>query len=280
VRNAVEETGIRRVACSGGSFLNVKANKAIREMEEVEEAFFLPTCDDGGTPVGAALEAYHEYCEREGVKPKRCELAHLYLGREFEEDRVKEALVKAKLWEKAARVEGPEPEIAKLVSEGKIDARFAGRDEFGPRALGNRSILADPRDAGVIRRINMAIKMRDFWMPFAPSILETRMHDYLVDAKPARYMIEAFDTTEKAEEIVAGLHPYDRTARPQTVNAWSPSYLNILREFEELTGVGGVLNTSFNLHGYPIVGSPEVAVETFLNSGLDALAIGDYLVVK
>lgn len=280
VRNAIEKTGISKIACSGGSFLNVKANKAVREMEEVEDAFFVPTCDDGGTPVGAALEAYHSYCIREGIKPRKYVLADLYLGREFSDDKIKEALAREGLDQKAVHSDALEQEIARLMSEGKIIARFNGRDEFGPRALGNRSILADPRDSRVIRRINMAIKMRDFWMPFAPSILETRMKDYLLDARPARYMIEAFDTTEKADEIIAGLHPYDRTARPQTVNGWSPSYRAILEEFEAITGVGGILNTSFNLHGYPIVGTPEVAIQTFLNSGLDALAIGNYLAVK
>jgi carbamoyltransferase len=122
--------------------------------------------------------------------------------------------------------------------------------------------------------------MRDFWMPFAPSILESRMNDYLMGAKPARYMIEAFDTTEKAKDIIAGLHPYDRTARPQTVNDWDPGYRRLLEEFEDLTGIGGILNTSFNLHGWPIVGSPEQALWTFENSGLDGVAIGNYLVTK
>jgi carbamoyltransferase len=280
VMNVVRKTGINRIACSGGSFLNVKANKVIREMEEVEDVFFTPICDDGGTPVGAALEGYHRYCERDGIKAKRIPIGNLYWGREFGEGDVREALERRGMSNKAEYFEDIESEIAKLLCKGKIVARFNGRDEFGPRALGNRSILGDPKNLGIIGRLNRAIKMRDFWMPFAPSILESRMKDYMVGARPARYMVEAFGTTEKAEEIIAGLHPYDRTARPQTVNDWNPDYRRILEEFEARTGVGGVLNTSFNLHGWPIVGSPETALDTFEKSGLDALAIGNYLILK
>jgi carbamoyltransferase len=170
--------------------------------------------------------------------------------------------------------------LGELVAKGKIVARFQGGVEWGPRALGNRSILADPRDLRVVKRLNSAIKQRDFWMPFAPSILEERMDEYLVDAHPARYMVEAFDTTERAAELGAALHPQDATARPQTVNSWNPGYRGALETFEAETSVGGVLNTSFNLHGYPIAGTPEMALWTFENSQLDALALGDYLVTK
>ena len=106
------------------------------------------------------------------------------------------------------------------------------------------------------------------------------MGDYLINPRPARYMIEAFDTTEKADEIIAALHPQDRTARPQTVNEWNPLYRKILEEFQRITGVGGVLNTSFNLHGYPIVGTPEIAIKTLEQSALDGLAIGNWLVKR
>ena len=122
--------------------------------------------------------------------------------------------------------------------------------------------------------------MRDFWMPFAPSILEERINDYLIDPTPAYYMIDAFDTKESADEIIAGLHPFDRTARPQTVNEFNPSYKKIIENFQDLTGIGGVLNTSFNLHGYPICGKPQIAIETLNKSGLDGLAIDNYLLIK
>jgi carbamoyltransferase len=181
---------------------------------------------------------------------------------------------------KAEKYDGIEEVVGELLAKGEIVARFNGRVEWGPRALGNRSILADPRDFRVVRKLNSAIKQRDFWMPFAPTILEERMHEYLVNARPARYMILAFDTTEKRDEIIAAIHPQDFTARPQTLNEWNPSYRKILKTFEKITGVGAILNTSFNLHGYPIVGTPELAIWTFKNSGLKYLAIGNYLIKK
>ena len=280
VANCIKETGIRKLACAGGSFLNVKANKVIREMGEVEDVFCYPAADDGGTPVGAALEAYYRFCEREGIEPRRCDLTELYYGAEYDDEYIKFILRDTGWLSKAEYTKDIEAEVATLITEGRIIARFSGRDEWGPRALGNRSILADPRDPRVIRKINFAIKHRDFWMPFCPSILEEKMDNYLIDARPARYMVEAFDTNDKADEIIAALHPYDKTARPQTVNEWNPSYRRILEVFQHITGVGGILNTSFNLHGYPIVGTPEIALWTLEQSGLDGLAIGNWLVWK
>ncbi len=280
VKNCIQHTGVNKVAFGGGSFLNVKANKLVREMKEVDEVFFYPACDDGGVPVGAALEAYYRICEREGIAPQRSFLTDIYYGADHDDDVVKQALERTQWLKRAQHVDDIESEVAGLLARGKIVARFSGRDEWGPRALGNRSILADPRDMRVIRQLNFAIKQRDFWMPFAPAILEEHISDYLLAPRPARYMIEAFETTEKAEEIIAGLHPFDMTARPQTVNGWNPPYRKILEGFRSLTGVSGIVNTSFNLHGFPIVGTPEVALWTLEKSSLDALAIGHWLVVK
>ncbi len=279
-KNAIAATGLRKIACAGGLFLNVKANKLLRELDGVEDAFFYPACDDGGTPAGAALEAYIRFCERDGRKPERHALGPIYYGTNFGDEEVVAALKAKRWWDRAERMDEIDAHLGELVANGKIVARFHGGTEWGPRALGNRSILADPRDLRVVKRINAAIKQRDFWMPFAPSILEERMDDYLERPRPARYMIEAFDTKERASELAAALHPQDATARPQTVNAWNEGYRKSLRTFQDATGVGGVLNTSFNLHGYPIVGTPETALWTFESSQLDALALGSYLVAK
>ena len=281
VANGLQETGLRKIACSGGSFLNVKANKLLREMEGVDDIFVYPAAEDGGTAVGAALEAYYRYCERESIEAKRSQLEDMYYGRSWENDDIKSLLQQRNLLNKASHSKDISGEVAALLAKGKVIARFSGRDEWGPRALGNRSILADPRDMKVIRKINFAIKHRDFWMPFAPSILDEAADKYIIKGRTARYMIEAFDTTPSGEEIIAALHPYDLTTRPQMVNSsQNKGYRRVLEEFQKLTGVGGVLNTSFNLHGYPIVGSPEIALNTLEQSSLDGLALEDWLVMK
>jgi carbamoyltransferase len=281
VKNAVKETGFSKIVTAGGSFLNVKTNSMIRDLPEVEDVFFHPACNDVGTPIGATLIGYIRLCKRDGKKPSHYPLEHLYLGREFESEDIMSAFSKHENNLTLLEFDVLEEFVAETVSEGHIVGRFSGREEFGPRALGNRSIIADPRDLRVIRKINFAIKFRDFWMPFAPSILEDRMSDFFVNSRPARYMIEAFPTTERGRNIPAALHPFDYTGRPQSVTEHSNnSWHKIIDTFGQLTDVPVVLNTSFNLHGFPIVGSPDVAFETFLQSGLDYLIIGDYVITK
>ncbi len=156
--------------------------------------------------------------------------------------------------------------------------------EWGARALGNRSILADARHPQIIHKINKAIKMRDFWMPFAPAILCDYRNRYLRlrDDFPCPFMTIAPETNEEAwHAIPAGLHPFDRTARAQILDRKNhPSFYDLVTKYEKLTGVGGVLNTSFNLHGDAIVCSPEDAIHTFLNSDLDVLQLEQYLIEK
>ena len=156
--------------------------------------------------------------------------------------------------------------------------------EFGQRALGNRSILADPRDPNTVRRINDAIKYRDFWMPFTPSMLDTHAERYLVNPKglTAQFMTTAFESTAAAQrDLPAALHPADLTARPQVVTREDNSgYYAIIEEFERMTGVGSVLNTSFNLHGDPIVLGPDAALRTLRESELDGVLLEDSLVLR
>ena len=156
--------------------------------------------------------------------------------------------------------------------------------EFGARALGNRSILANPADFATVEEINATIKIRDFWMPFTPSILSTDMGRYIVNPKEvqASYMSITFDTTTEAKrDLKAAIHPRDKTARPQCVyESWNKPYFDIISEFKAMTDIGAVLNTSFNLHGEPNVCSPKDALDTFKNSDLRWLVLGSYLVEK
>ena len=282
VKNAIEKTGIHKIACAGGNFLNVKANQKLLALEEVDDAFFCPAAGDEGLAVGAALVGYYEMSIMSGRKPENVPLKDAYFGSSFSNEEIEESLKKHHLLDKAEYIDDIDVAVGELLAkDSNIVARFSGQMEWGPRGLGNRSIIANPSDHAVVRKINHAIKMRDFWMPFGPSILESRMQDYVVNPINAPYMILAFDTTEKRNEMPAAIHPYDLTCRPQTVSSdYNPGYEKVLKSFEGKTGIGAVLNTSFNLHGNPIVWSPEIAIDTFNNSELDAIALGNYLLKK
>ena len=286
VRNAINHTGIHKIACAGGVFMNVKVNLHLLELEEVEDLFVFPSCGDESTAIGAAYAAYAEYLHRNSngavIKP----LGALYLGPEFSDEEIRKAIDTAGLTEKYSVQ--PRTDINELAPEllasGKIVARFDGRMEWGARALGNRSILADPRNTEIVREINAAIKQRDFWMPFAPTILYENQAKYSVNPKAVKapYMVLAFQTTEAARtELASAMHPYDFTIRPQVLEEKvNPAFYQIIKRFEQLTGVSGVLNTSFNLHGEPIVCTPQDAITTFENSGLNYLALGKFLISK
>jgi carbamoyltransferase len=165
-----------------------------------------------------------------------------------------------------------------------VVARLAGRMEYGARALGNRSILANPNNPDTVRVINEQMKNRDFWMPFAGTLLAERADDYLENPKhlPSPYMMLAFKTKPLAhKEMRAAMHPYDFTMRPQILEQnHNPAYYRLIKAFEKYTGIGGVLNTSFNLHGFPIVLGPSEAYHAFQNSGLQYLALENHLISK
>jgi carbamoyltransferase len=286
IQNCIRITGIRKVALGGGVFMNVKANKAIMELPEVEGLFIFPSCGDETNSIGAAFQAYADHKRQSGDVVNIPCLGPIYWGREFSNDEIGNALGSYSFSNKV-RVQqpsDPEKEIAQLLVDGEIVARFNGRMEFGARALGNRSILANPANWDVIKIINEMIKQRDFWMPFAPSILGDFSTDYVLKPRPIRapYMILCFDAVpDNVESMIAAIHPYDRTVRPQEVyQEWNPEYYRLIACYKELTGEGVILNTSFNLHGYPIVYRPADALRVFDASGLRYLAMGSFLVVK
>ena len=281
VQNCVRETGISKVALSGGVFMNVKANKRILELPEVQELFVFPSCGDETNAIGAAWLLYQNAFQQ---VPEP--LAHLYLGTSYSEKRVENALHNYKFTHRILIEEEADIEqrVAELLSKGQIVARFKGKCEFGARALGNRSILANPSRIDCVRTINEMIKCRDFWMPFAPSVLEERSEDYFRKPKPmpAPHMIMTFDTREqKRSAMAAAVHPCDFTGRPQEVSEkTNPDYYHLIKYFEGMTGEGIVLNTSFNLHGEPIVCTPEDALRVFDVSGLEHLALENILLTK
>jgi len=280
VRACIEKTGIYDLLLSGGVFMNIKANKVIAEMPEVNSVAAFPSCGDESNALGAAWFLHHQITKNAGEP-----LSDYYLGPEYLDEEIKKSLdeeAKEKYFT-FKEVTEPNKIIAKLLATGKIVARASGRLEFGARALGNRSILADPKNQKVVSIINDLIKSRDFWMPFAPIVSKKNASRYFVNQKNlfSPYMMMGFDTTEDREDFVAAIHPSDKSARPQILElGQNPDVEEILDEFEKLTGRAILLNTSFNLHGYPVVLGPKEALWTFKRSGLEYLVMGNYLVRK
>jgi carbamoyltransferase len=284
VTNVVKKTGNGNIYCGGGVFMNVKTNMILSELPEIKNIHVLPSCSDDSNPIGAAYFAYIKLCKDRGITPTVERIKDIYLGPDFDdeaEDYINKNNIKSKYI-----VQQVTPKlIAEMLSKGEIIARCAGRMEWGARSLGNRCIMANPSDLKYVWTINEQIKMRDFWMPFAPTILKERANDYIENPKnlEAPYMIMAFKSTELAKkELRAAMHQADFTVRPQLIErSWNSRYYDIIKEFEKITGIGGILNTSFNLHGKPIVMTPKDAVEeTMENSGLQHLILGDFLISK
>jgi carbamoyltransferase len=279
VRRAVKKFRISYIALSGGIFMNVKANMLIADLPEVRKCFVYPSCGDETNPVGLTQ---YLYFQRTGEKPKPLE--DFYFGDYFQVDESELGKLDS------ARIEikksnDIESEIALLISKGEIAGRIKGRMEFGARALGNRSILANPLTDDVVKTINDMVKNRDFWMPFAPSVLAEDLNNYFFvndSVVDFEYMIFTCKSRpEKRYYAKNTLHPYDFTARPHSVRKeHNPGYHRLITRYKEITGEALILNTSFNLHGFPIVRTQEQALHVFMESGLKYLALDDYLLTK
>ncbi len=273
-----ERTGQSKIALAGGVFANVKINQRVHEIPGVEDVFVYPAMSDEGIAAGAALIQWSKLTSQTLSPGGKC-IDHVYLGPEFSEKEIAKAL-------SAAGVEYTRPQdnsrdVARLVSEGWVVARFNGRMEYGPRALGNRSILYRPDEPAVNDWLNKRLKRTEF-MPFAPTALAEDAHKYFIGMDgardTARFMTITFDCTDLAKETCPGVVHVDGTARPQTVSeSDNPSYYRIVKEFKRLTGISCIVNTSFNIHEEPIVCTPHDAIRAFKKGHLDALAIGPFL---
>jgi carbamoyltransferase len=213
-----------------------------------------------------------------GGNPKDFEkMQHTLYGPQYSNDEVLEVLKKFNLsYEKPEEIE---KDAAKLIADGKIIGWFQGRMEAGKRALGDRSILADPRSIELKDLVNDKVKFRESWRPFCPSLLSEKVRNYLDKPYDAPFMILAFDLKKDKLNKVPGIVHVDGTIRPQLVKKEiNPKYWKLIKEFENVTGEAILLNTSFNIKGEPIVCSPEDAVNCFLKTGIDVLVINDYLI--
>jgi carbamoyltransferase len=255
--------------------LNSKANGKIHASGLVDEFFVQPAASDDGVSLGAALAPYLDNRGKVPNKPMR----HAYWGPSFDDQTIENALRTYKL--PYTRLTDAASTAAELLSQGKILGWFQGRMEFGPRALGNRSILADPRDPEMNAKVNNAVKFREWWRPFAPSLKKEAADDYLECATDSPFMVLTAQVRPEKRSVIPAVTHVDGSVRPQTVEKEiNPLYWRLIDEFEKRTGVPVIMNTSFNLRGEAIVNTPTDAIRTFFSSGMDALAIGNFLVEK
>jgi len=272
-----KKTKQKNLVVSGGVFMNSVFNGKIRKLTPFKNIFISSCPDDSGISIGAAAYVHHDILGLPRMKPQE----HNYYGPEYSEAEIKEAIKKYKLT--ARRIENIEKHAATLLNDGKIIGWFQGKMEFGQRALGNRSILADPRREEMKDLVNRSVKYREGFRPFAPSVLEEKVSQYFeCDSKDrVPFMERVYLINLKKRSVIPAVTHVNGTGRLQTVSKkTNPRYHKLISEFEKLTGVPVVLNTSFNLKGEPIVMTPTDAIRTFMSSGLDALIMGNYVLEK
>lgn len=272
-----KETKQKNLVVSGGVFMNSVFNGKIEKLTPFKNVFISSCPDDSGIALGAAAYVHHDILGLPRMKPQE----HNYWGPEYSDAEIKDTIQKYKL--KATRVANIEAHAAKLIEGGNIIGWFQGKMEFGQRALGNRSILADPRRAEMKDLVNRVIKYRESFRPFAPSVLEEHVAEYFVCKPHERvpFMERVFMVRKEKQKTIPAVVHVDGSGRLQTVSKkQSPRYYKLISEFKKLTEVPVVLNTSFNLKGEPIVMTPTDAIRTFVSSGLDALVMGNWVLTK
>jgi carbamoyltransferase len=283
-RYAHETTGLDKLCMAGGVALNSVANGRIQRETPFEDVFIQPAAGDSGGALGAALYVYHVLLGQ----PRKFVMEHAYWGESFSPDAIKAAVETA--GRSYERVEDPDRLAELMVDDmldGKVISLYQGRFEWGPRALGNRSILADPREAEMKNIVNERIKFREPFRPFAPVILEEDAADYYADLTkptcnyPLRYMLMVCKTQDGQGEKIQAVTHEGGSGRMQTVRReWNPLYYKAIELFKEATGVPVLLNTSFNLRGEPIVTTPINALNTFGKSDIDTLYMDGFVVRK
>ena len=273
-REAVRRSGIRRVALAGGVASNIQINRAIRLLPDVDDVFVFPHMGDGGLAMGAALLA-----SAGGGRLPSLDLQSAALGPDTSVDAMEQALVEAGMaYDRPCHLAEC---VADLLMRDQVVLWFQGRMEYGPRALGHRSMLARPDKADMRDRVNLTLKRRVWYQPFCPSLLEDDAARVFADWKgtPDRYMTMAYMIREDHRHRLAAVVGVDGTCRPHIVHPESGGeFTAVLRAMKDRLGLGAVLNTSFNIHGEPLVCRPVEAIDVFRRSGADALAMGPFLV--
>lgn len=275
VKRAVRLTGCKDLCFSGGVAMNCKLNGTILHSGEVRRISVLPASNDAGVALGAAMVR----SAQRGDDP-RMELRHTYYGPSFSDEEIEARLINAKVPYKPLQA-GNYEEVADLLDKQKVVGLYTGKMEFGARALGARSILADPRNQKMWDVVNEAVKHREAWRPFAPVILAGHEGEFWEDASPSPFMMKAYDVRQDKKEVIPAVTHVDGTCRPQTISQdVNPVYFGILESFFQKTGVPVLMNTSFNVRGEPIVCRPVEALRCYFGTGMDALVIGSFLLQK
>ncbi len=282
-RHLHQKTGLNKLCIAGGVALNSVANGRILRETPFEEVYIQPAAGDSGGALGAALYVYHVLLK----KPRAFVMQDAYWGQGYSIDEIKDFLHSRSIsYQYVAEDAVLMEQLSAELQAGKVIGWFQGRFEWGPRALGNRSILADPRRADMKGIVNAKIKFREPFRPFAPAVLESRTAEFYAVSEPerhypARYMLMVFDTLPDKQAIVPATTHQGGTSRIQTVRReWNPRYYDLIETFGRQTGVPVLLNTSFNLRGEPIVSSPADAFKTFSNSGIDTLVLDHFVIRK
>jgi carbamoyltransferase len=269
------DTGYRKLCVAGGVGLNCNMNAVLRRLPFVDELFVQPGAMDMGTAIGAALEASASM----GVEVKG-RLEHVYYGPQYPDEDVRAAIVRAGLVPHPLSEADLLKDTARLLHAGRVIGWYQGRLEFGPRALGNRTIVAAPTSAEIRDRVNR-IKQRELWRPLAPAVLAEAAADWFEEAGPSPFMTLTLRFRPEVAQRVPGVVHVDGTARVQTVHAQSnPRFHALIREYQALSGLPMVINTSFNRRVEPIVCTPDEAIATFLATEMDAVVLGDHLLEK
>ncbi len=275
IKQLFKKNHSQNLVISGGSALNSLANGKILGNSDFKKIFISPVPDDSGVSLGASQYVYNEIYKGK----KKYVMKNNYLGPKYTDERIANTLRTCKLNFKI--LDNIEEHAAKKISEGKIIGWFQGALEFGDRALGNRSIIADPRDKSMKDKVNKLVKYREHFRPFAPAILHEELENYFVNPSPTPFMEKVLYVIESKKQLIPAVTHEDGTGRVQTVSRESNhKFYKLIESFYKLTNVPILMNTSFNLKGEPIVCSPEDAIRTFFSSGLDLLYIENFCISK
>ena len=273
VKDLIKKTNIPNICLAGGVHMNCKLNGVIANLPEVNKIYIQPASSDTGVSLGAAM------LSARNDKGKFVKMNHCYYGNSFSDSNIKSALNESKI--KFKKFNNIEKEVAKKLAKGKIVGWFQGRSEVGARALGNRSILASPLIKNMKDKLNIEVKHRENWRPFCPSVNDYKYREYFGNVPESEFMILAFKVRNKYRKVFPAAVHVDGTARPQIVKKeTNKKFFKLIQEFEKITGHAVLINTSFNIQGEPIVNKPSEAIRCFSGTGIDFLAIGNYLISK